>query len=201
MRKVLIVTTLLFSIICGYSAQADIIRLKRGMSFEGKLLEEKADSYVFEMNLGVVNFTKDEVESVEFYSEVDNKQMVNQWAEIDVKDTALQKDDFIDVQSEVENNEQMVRYKGRYVTPEVYKIIEKEREVRERRYKFIQDKKIQEEQTQAESSAKDELFRGTVNKLGSKGVSQSDLGVSFKTKSKPYSSGRDYGSVDMDRSL
>lgn len=155
---------LLFSLgVCPQDCFADILRLKRGVSFEGKLIEERADSYVFEMELGVVTFEKDEVDSLEVSSDLQNKQIQDDW-----KKESLQKDSG-DI-SDGESSEKidmggLVRYKGRYVSPEVFAIIEKEREIKERRQQFIRRQRIEAEREKEIKKEKEALLKGVPEKV------------------------------------
>jgi len=143
---------ILLVFVCSLSAgYADIIRLKRGVSFEGKIIESSSEEYVVEMSVGVVSFQKREVDSIEYFSDMQNNQMVEEWfpqqeyAKNVTTDTLENVPNTVDIGDPVKAADQMVRYKGRYITPEVYEIIKREKEVKNRRYKFIQDQKIKKE--------------------------------------------------------
>jgi len=147
---------ILLVFVCSLSAgYADIIRLKRGVSFEGKIIESSSEEYVVEMSVGVVSFQKREVDSIEYFSDMQNNQMVEEWfpqqeyAKNVTTDTLENVPNTVDIGDPVKAADQMVRYKGRYITPEVYEIIKREKEVKNRRYKFIQDQKIKKEKKAA----------------------------------------------------
>lgn len=131
---------------------ADIIKLKRGVSFEGKIIEEKDDFYVVSMEIGVVSFKKNDVADVVWYTQVDNAKMENDWQPEDEtlnSGESLNSSEPMDTMGEGEDSdtkEDKVRYQGRYVTPEVFEIVQKEKDIKERRYRFLKEKERQEQE-------------------------------------------------------
>lgn len=163
----IILTTIFSGVHCG---QADIVKLKRGISFEGRIVEENDDEYIVELSVGVVSFKKSEVETIEYFTDLANDQLSKEWepAESDMpedNDDALSADAVPDpdtnhmspVQAPQADTDEMVRYKGRYITPEVYEIIQREKDIQDRRYKFLQEKK----RKMAQQNAKPKPFAGS----------------------------------------
>jgi len=155
---------LLFLLVFAVQGNADIIKLKRGISFEGKVIEDAGDVYVVELSVGVVNFKKNEVDSIEYVSDMSNDRMFEEWTAPQITESVNDADvvtkemveipvdsaEFVEgyegAQVSAKNSapaEDMVRYKGRYITPEVYDIIQKEKDIQQRRYSFIQKQKRQ----------------------------------------------------------
>jgi len=138
--------------VCGANsfAYGDIIKLSRGVSFEGKVIEETTDAYIVEMGVGVVEFAKDDVDDVEIFSTVENMKMLQDWENAEQEIFEQQKassaagNDNYDEDSllnEANMRQDLVKFKGRYITPEVYDIVKKERAIKQRRYKYMQDEK------------------------------------------------------------
>lgn len=138
------------------AGRADIIKLKRGVSFEGKVVEETDAGYMVELQVGTIEFKKEDIADVELYSEMQNVTMAKEWedqelmaidaAEADEEElvsekTVLEPLSLTKVPTGEEDEEKLVKYKGRYITPEVYEIIQKEKEVRDRRYMYLQQQK------------------------------------------------------------
>ncbi len=162
-REIAVIFLSFLFLMIAVPGNSDIIKLKRGISFEGKLIEETEDSYTFELSVGIVTFKKGEVDSVELQSEIENMAIAQEWEEekIDSDDSVCPDetdkgkavfeeekitpdDNAFDIEKVDDNGRYngMIKYKGRYVTPEVYEIIKKEREIERKRYKFIREKRI-----------------------------------------------------------
>ncbi|MBU1864366.1 MAG: hypothetical protein KKH94_11940 [Candidatus Omnitrophica bacterium] len=171
MRKAGVVCCMLLFVCCIHSlCWADIIKLKKGVSFEGNMIEEKEDVYVMELDIGVIEFKKDEVQSIEVYSSLENVKMIQEWEETkQAKEGGEQQDGEMGVDDQdsflrkKETVEQLVRYKGRYITPEVHEILTKEREIKERRYKFLKDQRRKQWEEELTVSKKDEILNGEEN--------------------------------------
>jgi len=141
---------------------ADIIKLKRGVSFEGKIVEEKEDVYLVELSIGVVEFKKSEVEEIEVYSEIDNFEMTQDWevsepSEEDAKEEEKKYDKDSLLNQEIDE-EKPIKYKGKYITPEVYEIIKRDQEVQTRRYKYLQEKKRKASEERKAEEKKEEII-------------------------------------------
>lgn len=162
----IILTTMIFGV---HHAYADIVKLKRGISFEGRILEENDDEYVVELSVGVVSFKKSEVETIEYFTDLANDQLSKEWEPVNSdepedqhvsrSDESVLNDDanpMLPVQAPQSNQDEMVRYKGRYITPEVYEIIQREKDIQDRRYKFLQEKK----RKMVQQAEKKKLFVG-----------------------------------------
>ena len=169
--SVLLIAAVLCSTCFAAFAHADIIKLKRGISFEGKIIDEDEEQYTVELSVGTVSFKKTEVDSVEYVSEMQNDQMFKDWnmsgKEIieeeprdilgDQKEMSVPSDDPetspIEAKPPAEKRkEDMVRYKGRYITPEVYNIIKREKEVQKRRYRFLKQQREKAQSKDAQNS-------------------------------------------------
>lgn len=156
-RKAYIILVILFILVISATVtNADIIKMKRGVSFEGRVLSETEDEYEVELNVGIVHFKKEDVEEIEFFADIENAQMVQEWYDekfADEKDEGTQIKDSEKIESRVaeitseENvsDKELIQYRGRLVTPEVYSIIQKEKEIQARRYKFIQEQQKKKE--------------------------------------------------------
>jgi len=99
--------------------------------------------------------------------------------------------------SDAGKSQNMVRYKGRYITPEVYGIIQKEKDIQKRRYSFIQKQKQQKEQQTTNSSkvvpiddssvkSEDKQFGKTHNSINHNPKFQGQADMYEKGKYKPY---------------
>jgi hypothetical protein len=168
--RIFLHTVLIIFIFTASNANADIVKLKRGISFEGRVIEEADSEYIVELSVGIVSFKKNEVESIEYFTDLANDQISKEWAPTS-SDTSVDQDDDISHQaagvsdipsgaqkkSEDIDPDKMVRYQGRYITPEVYAIIQREKEIQERRYKFLQEKK----RTRAQTSEKPKPYTGS----------------------------------------
>jgi hypothetical protein len=175
---------------CTASVYADIIKLKRGISFEGKVLEETDEMYVVELSVGVVHFRKNEIDSIDYLSDMSNDKIIKEWMPTtvqgslseqehtasDIISSEIEKnvlDESIPRNEEKRQNDDLIRYQGRYITPEVYEIIQKEKDIQQRRYKFIQQQKEKTESTvspgallpQKPEQTKEEPFGSKFNKF------------------------------------
>jgi len=141
-----IMITIIFVIVG--MGHADIIKLKRGISFEGKIIDETDTSYIAELDVGVIEFKKNEVEEIEQYSEIDNVKMIQEWkgdvpavSSESSDDASLFDEEALAKAEQEHERNKLIKYKGRYITSEIYEIIQKERTIQERRYKFLQEKR------------------------------------------------------------
>ena len=170
MGKVVFMLFILIGINYNIIASADIIKLKRGVSFEGKVLEEKDDMYIVELGVGLVEFKKDEVEEIEVYSDLENVEMIHEWDEsvkfdddISDRDNDDKKIDEDSLLNDDMARNDLIKYKGTYITPEVHKIIKRDQEVQNRRYKYqkideIIEKKNENDSLSVEPAEKERLF-------------------------------------------
>ena len=165
MGKVVFMLFILIGINYNIIASADIIKLKRGVSFEGKVLEEKDDMYIVELGVGLVEFKKDEVEEIEVYSDLENVEMIHEWDEsvkfdddISDRDNDDKKIDEDSLLNDDMARNDLIKYKGTYITPEVHKIIKRDQEVQNRRYKYLQTKKRSDDEKEKVDQKIDEII-------------------------------------------
>ena len=212
---------------------ADIIKLKRGVSFEGTVLEETYDQYSVEMDIGTVTFNKEDVDSIEkqevddaftlpyeYYGKTDGDEVV---APIDAaydegSSELLETDELL--LDEDDPYEGIIKYQGRYVSPEVFGIMKRQQDVQGRRSDFVAKKAqagLQKKYADALSESQAEAQEESLDKAGDEktqdlikyelksnqpfgGAVTHSLGTRRKDRVQEQTY-RKYGMPDMDRTI
>lgn len=130
------------------AVDADSIKLRNGGFFEGKILEDTGSTLKMEMELGVVEFKKTEIAEVVHADVEGNVELMNEWTPSDNEDEDVLKSSESKL-LDAYLNKGKVKYQGRWITQDAYDVIQKEREIKEKRYRFMQDRKKRESAQEA----------------------------------------------------
>jgi len=120
-------------------AQADTVRLKNGNYFDGRVIDDTGPSIKMQINVGTVEFKKDEIDEMTLADAEENAAIERLWGlSADVAEGTGE--DLVDEYL----HKGKVKYQGRWISEDVYDVIKKEQEIKEKRYRFIQEKQERE---------------------------------------------------------
>jgi hypothetical protein len=150
-KLVIIMLTLCFLFATGV-VQADTVKLKNGSYFDGRIVEDTGLSVRMQVNVGVVEFKKDDVEEMTLADAEENAAIERLWGlSKDAPDAVSE--DLVDAYL----HEGKVKYQGRWISQDVYDVIKKEQEIKEKRYRFLQEKEYKERMKEQYQTADDDI--------------------------------------------
>ena len=136
-------------------ATADVVKLKNGSSFDGRVLDENDEEVTISLNVGEVTFKKDEVAEVTYATEEQNQWIESHWAREkkpkEAGDTETENKELV----EQYLNQGKVKYEGRWITQEAYDVIQREKDVKQKRLRFLaaEKKRTQEREREERQEA------------------------------------------------
>jgi hypothetical protein len=147
------VVVLILCFLCGAGAvQADTVKLKNGSYFDGRIVEDTGSSIRMQVNVGIVEFKKDDIEDMTHANAEENAAIERLWGlSKDAPDATGE--DLVDAYL----HEGKVKYQGRWISQDVYDVIKKEQEIKEKRYRFLQEKEFKERTREQYQAVEDDV--------------------------------------------